>query len=383
MSLKLLIIGNPYDAHIVRFVKYIKRSKGDLDIDLFGIKQGSRVVSDDLIRNVGNLFLARQNDYSINVKGFGTLLWIWNMRKYFHQIVVKKQYDIAQIHYPSFYHTFLLRDLRKSSKKIVLTPWGSDVYRISSIERLILKRLYSKADIVTGNGLRFTKDFMCIYNIPKYKFRCLSLGADDIDYFKEHYSDFSTKDAKHNFAIGENVYVITCGYNGSPAQQHLKIIESINKVRNQLPTNILLFFPFTYGGTKEYRDSIKKEVTKLGYQARYVEEYLDLKDLFLLRLATDMFIHIQTTDANNGSLKHYVWLEKNVINGAWLKYDDIEKEGYIPYHTTSSVDELGNTILEAYRNGPVCVNKETKRTIEHYGYSYLAPRWVEMFESIV
>jgi hypothetical protein len=352
-------------------------------MDLFGLERPNENISSECKDSVGVIGLVGYKSYRIKNKYFRIANDINEAKKCFHRFVEKKNYDIAVIHAPTLFHVFLLHDLKKTVKKIVLTPWGSDVYRISKIECLLLKRLFNSADIVTGNGLRFTKDFMRIYSIPEYKFRCLSLGGDDIDFFLKHKKDYSIKDAKCNFGIDEDCYVITCGYNGNPAQQHFRIVESINKVRDRLPANLLLFFPFTYGGTKEYRDSVKKEVLKYGFRACFVEEYLDLKELFLLRLATDMFIHIQITDANNGSLKHYVWLEKNVINGSWLKYDDIERDGYIPYHITSSVDELGSTILDAYKKGPVCVKDETKRTIEHYGYNYLAPKWVEMFESII
>ena len=382
-SIKILVLGSPYDGHVARFVKYIKQENPNIEMDLFGLERPNEFISSECKGNVNNIGLVEYKSNGIKNKYFRVANDINNAKKTFHRFVSKKEYDIAIIHAPSLFHVFLLPDLKKAVRKIVLTPWGSDVYRISSIERLFLKKLYKYADIVTGNGLRFTKDFMNIYNIPDFKFRCLSLGGDDIDYFMEHKKDFSTKDAKHYFGIDEDSYVITCGYNGNPAQQHLKILESINKVKGQLPSKLLLFFPFTYGGTKEYRESVKDEARKFGFHACYVEEYLDLKGLLLLRLATDMFIHIQTTDANNGSLKHYVWLEKNVINGSWLKYDDIEIDGYIPYHITPSIDELGNTILDAYKKGPMCVNEETKRTIEHYGYKYLAPKWVEMFESIV
>lgn len=382
-NIRILVLGSPYDGHVARFVKYIKKENPNIEMDLFGLERPNENISSECKDNVSNIGLVKYKTYKIKNKYFRVASEIKEAKNSFNRFVANQNFDIAIIHAPTLFHVFLLPGLKKTAKKIVLTPWGSDVYRVSSIERLFLKILYKSADIVTGNGLRFTKDFMSIYNIPDYKFRCLSLGGDDIDYFMEHKKDFSTNDAKRNFGIDEDTYVITCGYNGNPAQQHFNIIESINKVRSQLPTNLLLLFPFTYGGTKEYRDSVKNEVKNIGLRACYVEEYLDLKELFLLRLATDMFIHIQKTDANNGSLKHYVWLEKNVINGSWLRYDDIESDSYFPYHITPSVEELGSTIIDAYKKGPIKTNDETKRTIERYGYNYLAPKWVEMFESII
>lgn len=163
----------------------------------------------------------------------------------------------------------------------------------------------------------------------------------------------------------------------------MEIIDSISKVRAKLPTNITLFFPFTYGGSSEYKESVKSRVSELGFKGVYCETYLDLSTLMRLRIATNMFIHIQTTDANNSSLKEYLYFDKNVINGKWLQYDDIEKEDYRPYHITKTVDDLSQTIEQAYREGPVPLRKEVKETIEHYGYHYLVPKWIEMFYSLV
>ena len=381
-SYRILLIGNLYDGHMVRFVTALKNINPNIFIDVFGIRINGKELPSVLKEHADNVFLS---DFKLRfggVKGLYLIEKSWKLKHCFHKYFGKKKYDVVDIHYPTFADRYLLRDIRRISKKLVLTPWGSDVYRISERQRKVVKKLYDAADYVTGNGLRFTKDFMCIYNIPDRKLKCLSLGGDDIDYFIEHQNDYNTEEAKKVLGI-EGHYVITCGYNGNPAQQHEKIIESINKIRVQLPKNLLLLFPFTYGGSNEYREQIKTKVKELDLKAYYSEKYLDLQGLFLLRQATDMFIHVQTTDANNGSLKQYVWFGKNVVHGGWICYDDIEKDGYKPYYTTPSMDELSETIVKAYRKGPVEVKEETKQTIERYGYKYLAPKWNEMFESII
>lgn len=378
----LLIIGNPYDGHLVRFVTALKNINPNISIDVFGKRIDGKELPSDLSQLADSVYLT---DFKLRFKGINGLYLFeqsWKFKKCFHKYLGKNKYDVVDIHYPTFADRYLLRDIRKISNKLVLTPWGSDVYRISERQRKIVKKLYDAADYVTGNGLRFTKDFMRIYSIPDRKLRCLSLGSDDIDYFIEHRNDYNTEEAKKLLGIDDH-YVITCGYNGNPAQQHEMIIEAINRIKTKLPTNLLLLFPFTYGGSKDYLEHIKNKVKELGFDAYYSEKYLDLKGLFLLRQATDMFVHVQATDANNGSLKQYVWFGKNVVHGGWIGYDDIEAGGDKPYHTTPSMDKLSETIIKAYQEGPVVVKEETRQIIERYGYNYLAPRWNEMFESII
>ena len=378
----LLAIGNPYDGHFVRFIKYIKQGNPDILIDVFGLEQDNKVVSNDCVENVRNLFLFNSNRLFSKIPGLRTLELDWKIKEYFHRNVARFHYDIVNIHYPSYYHKFILSDIKIISKKMVLTPWGSDVYRISDFERKIVRKLYDAADVVTGNGLRFTKDFMRIYEIPESKFRHVHMFGDQIDYYFDNKDNITVEEAKRRFNI-DGYYVITCGYNGSEGQRHMDIIDAINRVKCRIPENIALLFPFTYAGSQEYRNMIKRKVEELGFKAAYCEQYLDLEGLLSLRKATDMFIHIQPTDANNSTLKEYLLLGKNVINGGWLRYDDVETEDYKPYHTTPTVAELDETILRAYKEGPVPLSQKVLDKIESYGHRHLVPKWIEMFESII
>lgn len=380
----LLLVGNPYDGHFLRFVKYIHQGNPSAIIDVFGINQNGKCVSSDYNTIVRNIYLFDCDKKLAKFPILRNLEFIHKLRKYFRSNVAKEKYDIVNIHAPLYYHSFLLNDIKSVTKYLVLTPWGSDVYRISNMERRIVKKLYDASNIVTGSyGLRFTQDVMRIYNIPETKMRNVTLFGDQIDYYMEHKDAISVEQAKNNFGIKEDSYVITCGYNASLGQRHMEIIDAIDKAKTNLPTNIVLLFPFTYGGSNEYKESVKKRVQELGFKGVYCETYLNLESLLKLRLATDMFIHIQTTDANNGSLKEYLYFDKNVINGGWLRYDDIEENDYRPYHVTPTVDDLSKVIERAYRQGPVPLRKRVKETIEYYSYHNLVPKWIELFMSLV
>ena len=237
----LLLVGNPYDGHFLRFVKYIHQGNPSAIIDVFGINQNAKSISSDYNTIIRNIYLFDCDRKLAKLPILRNLEFIHKLRKYFRSNIVKEKYDIVNIHAPLYYHSFLLNDIKRVTKNIVLTPWGSDVYRISNFERRIVTKLYDASNVVTGSyGLRFTKDVMRIYNIPENKMRNITLFGDQIDYYMEHKHAITVEDAKNKFGIECDSYVITCGYNASVGQRHMQIIDAIDKVKSKLPINIVL-----------------------------------------------------------------------------------------------------------------------------------------------
>lgn len=376
----ILLLGNIYGEHTIRFVRNLKNENPKVQIDCFGIREDKKLPVE---------FLSCIREF--RVVDFSKKFWaipvlrnielIYNWRTHFHQFANGRHYDIAQIHYPEYTISYILRDLRAIADNLIVTPWGSDVYRISKRKRDIVRQLYKEADYVTGAGDRFTKDFMQIFRVPQEKFAHADLGSETIDYIADHKDLMTTEEAKHILGV-DGYYTIGCGYNASAGQQHLKIIESIDMVKEKLPGKLMLLFPVTYPQNPSYLDSLKQAVEERDLNAKWFERYLDLRSLFVLQMATDMFIHVQTTDANSTSLKEYILCGKNCINGGWLKYDDIEEEGMKPYHVVENLESLGDVIVDAYHQGIPKVTDYVIQHIESLGCKPAAKCWNNLFMNI-
>ena len=202
-----------------------------------------------------------------------------------------------------------------------------------------------------------------VFNLNKEKIITFDLGSEAIDYILANKDTINNSEAKRKLGIA-NMFAITCGYNASPAQQHVLMIDAIYKIKDQLPSDLILLFPFTYGGDEEYKKMIKKHVMDLNLKALFVEEFLEMPDLFNLRQATDLFIHIQITDANSTSVGEYLLCEKKVVNGAWLKYDELEKSGVIPYFIVNDIATLDQDLLAAYKSEMPQFDKSILETLE-------------------
>lgn len=377
----VLLLGGFYDNHMIRFVRNLKRVNPNAVIDAFTLVQVGKDVPDDYLSCYREYKIVNFPSVLHKIPFLRSLEIIYYYKKQFRTFINGRHYDIVNIHFPSYLMRYILKDLRSAADNIVVTPWGSDVYRISERKRKIVQNVFDVADYVTGHGDRFTHDFMRIFNIPQHKFVYADIGSETIDYIVDNGLKCSTSDAKKKLGIGDS-YVITCGYNASRAQQHKKIIEAVERIKQELPSNLVLIFPLTYPDDKSYVNELRTEVAQMGIKALFFTEYLDLSNLLIVRQATDMFVHVQTTDANSASLKEYLLLGKNCINGSWLLYDDIEEKNYKPYYTVNSLDSLHNIILKAFRQGPVVVKEDTLSYIKRLGCAAVAQNWNDFFISI-
>lgn len=374
---KLLIVGNIYDNHIKRYIKHLKTFNPNVQIDILTI-QRSFNDSEDLKEFVDTIHFYKPTISSLPL--IGIFKRIFQFNRLLSKITSFRQYDIVNIHYPVYEQSFSVNHLKKLAKKIVLTPWGSDVYRVGNIKLKILKYLYRKTDYVCNPNTRFGRDVRRIFNLRKDQIVDLSIGSETIDYIIEHRNSISVKDARRKLSL-EGDYYITCGYNASPAQNHKAIIDGITKFAEQFPGKISLLFPMTYPQNSEYVDEIKQYVRCKGLNAYFFTNYLDLPTLFLLRQSTDMFIHVQDTDANAGSVQEYLLLKKKVLNGEWLRYDNLEINGVIPYILVKDLKSIGEAIEGATQQDPI-MTQDLIEYIESFGWNKWILKWDSFFQEI-
>lgn len=215
------------------------------------------------------------------------------------------------------------------------------------------------------------------------KFYPQAWGSETIDYIINHFGETDTQSAKERFGLSGK-YVITCGYNAFRAQNHGEIIDAITQIRSQLPDNIVLLFPASYGGKKKnvYVAELRERCLIKHLDALFVEDYLSVSDVFMLRMATDMFIHTQRTDSNCATLQEYVLCDKKIVHGSWIRYPLLEVYPPLCYHTVSDFSVLGDVILEAYHSEPINFSREALDYIKSNGWEVRRKEWNEMFEKL-
>ena len=307
--------------------------------------------------------------------------------RFFSKFSKNRKYDIINIHFANRYMSYVYKYLRAMSNNIVMSPWGSDIMRRPKKNLEQLSYLYQKADYVTIPAeSEFGKLMTQKLKVNPKKMLSYGIwGSDVVDFAIKNGNAISQEDAKVHFGL-ENRYVITCGYNKQEAQQHKAIIQAIDQVRDKLPNNLTLLFPMSYGGwttTDKYGEEIKEECEKRNLHAVFITDYLSVEELYQLRKATDMFIHVQTSDAGARSVYEYILCNKKIINGSWIRYKGLEKYEPLFYFPVDKLENLGEVIVQAYNSDNIKIPQEVMEIVLSRGWNNKIKMLNDFFMSII
>lgn len=379
---KILIVGSVYDKHAYRFISHLKKEDNSLKIDILSYeKKEEQPECIEFCEKVYQPQEARQKLYKI--KYLGQIIKAIDFKHDLKSLALqKKNYDAVFVLWVFKQNIFAANIYKKLSKNIILVPLGSDVLRISKLVRLSLIPFYQKANYIVLPKTGFKQVVQKYFKIKESQIVNLGFGSDMIDAIEE--SNLSKEDAKKELKI-IGKFVITIGYNAVEAQNHLKVIKEIDKIRTKLPQNLLLLFPMSYPSTPTnvaYRTQIKEYLRSRKYDFIMLENYLSEEDLLLYRKCTDIFIHAQRTDASCSSIQEYLLANCTVLNAAWLQYPQLEKYEK-PYFTFNHLEDIGECLIKAITiHDTPHVNQLLKEEIYKRGWKSEIKLWVSFINSI-
>lgn len=382
MKYSILIVAiDCHFSHMTRFVCNLKQENPEVEMHYFTNKDRNDLPC-GVVENVAEVICQEKKKRSGIM---GQIENLFLLRKQFKKMARNRCYDVVDIHYPKYYIALIMPYLRRLSNKIVVTPWGSDILRVEGVKlKVLMKGVINKCDFITTleDGNIWRRLISLSPNCNK-KLRSVAWGSETIDYITHHISETNTEAAKGHFGLSGK-YVITCAYNAFPAQNHEKIIDAIVQIRRQLPNNLILLFPVSYGSydKEEYVAKLKMRCQKEQLDALFVEDYLSVEDVFYLRMATDIFVHVQNTDAGCASLQEYVLCNKKVVHGNWIHYPMFEQYSPLSYFPATDFSSLGKVILDAYHSDGINIAQVVIDNIQHNGWEVRRKEWNDFFYSL-
>ena len=376
----ILAIGCNY-IHVTRFVTNLKRTNPDAELVLFtGLKKEE--LDPELFDSLSEIIYRKKSDS----KGrLGSIKNIWALINQFRWLSKNRRFDIVNIHFPILLYAPIMPFIKRMAKSVVASPWGSDILRVNGWRfKMLCKMVLNKCDYITiRKNSNIGEKISSVLNKPKEFFVPLMWGSESIDYICDKSESVSTDDAKKMLGIS-NSYVITCGYNAFPSQRHENIIDAIADEKKNLPSDLLLLFPVTYGfdDRSDYIRGLKEKCQHLGLSALFFESFMPMSELYIVRMATDMFVHIQPTDSQSSSIQEYVLCNKKIVHGSWISYPNLEKYPPLFYFPVDDLKDLGSVIVKTYQSEPIVYSQGLIEEIKSHGWREKMKLWDDFFIQI-
>ena len=306
------------------------------------------------------------------------------IRKFFPNKLLQNlisQYDLIDFHAFSLDYIPYMRFAAEEGIPFDISLWGSDIMRAKD-DTLIKKRW----------GFEKCRFIKCTENLKQFlsgkysgvfdsKVKIVYFGNSDYEVIDTippvTLQDFRSKLLGERFDI-----LVTCGYNGSEGQNHLEIIETLKSLPKDIKSRVTFLFPMTYGGSAKYHSIVNSALSDAQIHFFVIDRYITTEEIATIRLASDVVVNIQKTDAFSGSLQGHLYCNNVLIVGEWLNYIALDKAGvfYIKTPLSQLRDHLVEVIddISSYRNRCVSNHFLMKQMTS---WSAVIPIWAEAYKA--
>ncbi len=289
--------------------------------------------------------------------------------------------DYCEVHIPphsvqAYILGFVLKILRA---KNFLIFWGSDILKLDSKYDKRMEYLLKQSHAVSlpTDNMReaFCNHFGNRYDDIMYNCKLGSLGFDAIT---ETLKTSSREDCKRQLGIDPSQTVIAVGYNGKRRHQHIKAIDALGKLSAEIKEKITVLIHVGNECEADYMDEIKSSLKANNLKSCIIARPLSLEEIAPMRIATDIFLHAQISDAFASSIRECIYAGGLLINPTWIKYYEYDKLG-IKFIKYDSFDEIPGIVTKIFTEGiQIDLKKNSELIYQNFSWEFLKKNWMEM-----
>jgi len=384
-SKRILIVGQHSSVFLIRLMERISdMTMPDLEIEFFDTYSFSDKVNKlEIPYKTHGVVVPKLLKPLLRIPKIRVLLRIYLEYKSFAEIIKNGAFDAFNIHELPYYTQLFIRYAHKCGVKSILTPIGSDALRIEGKSSQMLKKAFDETDYVTiTENSGFAKKVFDKFDIDRTKVRNLSYGSDAISEICRIEKLYSRKMLSEILNIPYSDYYICCGYNAHRAQNHSIILDAIAANEKNLPQGYKLLIPLGYGDKEVIRKELEDQNRMLHLDIVYVMDFLSATKVAALRVITDLFIHIQDTDAHSFTIREFLLADTQIINGRWLSYPELEQYG-VPYHVCESKETLKDVIGHVLTGqmSTIKCSPELKTSLRESSWDNVAHNWMNFYQT--
>lgn len=359
---KILLVGDAYSIFLLQLISHLKKDNPSMQIDVLTFAK-----YEDRVITLADTVIAYEGQDNNNKIG---KTW-YRIKKYIYlsvQLRKLKKYDVVNLHYVSPIALKFWKQLKRKSKRTVLSFWGSDFYRSTDTQKQQLKIMLDQCDKITFASSHMMKDVLEYYHNYKEKMTISSFGLDTLDSI-DRLEEKDLKTFRIKFSIPKDKVIVMCGYSSSPAQRHKDIINKLMNIDDSILSKCFFIFPMTYGN-ELYRKEIETLLNSMNFNSLVLDEFLTPNDNACLRKISDIMFNLQMSDQFSGSMQESLYSENIVLTGSWLPYDELLDKG-IYMHSIDSFDQFDEEFIMIIKNlnnlkSKTSKNREIIRSFSHW-----------------
>ena len=304
-------------------------------------------------------------------------------KKVFRNHIIKKYIkkdQIVDIHWSGHYYGKYIKIIKSHSLKTFATLFGSDLFRTKPENRPEQRKIFETADYVVM-GVNMDDVFLEYFPGLESKILHTQYGSYRLELIDQLQKKLTQEEIKSELNISKSKTIVTLGYNAKPEQQHTLFLNMLKQLPKDIKNRLALIVPLTYGRENtEYLQNLKKSIMNTGVEHVLLENRLTDLDLVKTKLASDITINLQTTDALASSVKEAFASLDVVLVGDWLPYKIYKDIGI--YFLSCSLDKLQESFLNVLENfsdlKEKCLHNKQK-TLEFASWKYLLPQFIDNY----
>lgn len=249
-----------------------------------------------------------------------------------------KRYDLVDFHsYNAIDYPFM-KYCSTNGIPFDITLWGSDIMRASEEKFDKMAYGFDKCRLIKCAEGLYQKMVQCYGNRYEGKRRNLMFGTSDFDNINRMPDEKIAPIKQALYGDTQGRIIVACGYNGITAQNHLEMIEALNKLPQTLKDTVFVVLQMTYSAQPKYLQQVRERMEQTDIPFVLLDHFLSEEEIVVVRKTADLVVNIQDTDAFAGSIRAHLYCNSVVLVGDWLPYGIYLNKAGVVFYQTSKAD---------------------------------------------
>lgn len=374
--MKVLLIGNPESIWTKEFIDKVLLPIG-ASVSLQGDPDADGRF-DDYYRGSGVRMVGQYRLSPLMMKVPKIRILHRKLRKKAAMEPYKGEFDAIIVLYVTPFALKCAKGLAKTNTKRYAVFIGSDILRSSEKNTTSMRKLLKdNQTFVICESCQTEAAFHSeIGRAIAQSAKVIYFGDAPFQYIDDQL-ELGINKCKKQYGIPEDKISVCIGYNASQAQQHLKVIEQIGKLDDEIRKKIFLVVPAAYGGDTAYIAKLDAAMKSSGIGYCILTKFLCPNEVAALRVATDIFINAQTTDSISASVMEAYYAGARLLNAGWLKYREFSNWG-LEYDVFESFEDICLLIERNIENLRERSNTNRGTVIRNWSWNTCKDRWNDM-----